>query len=599
MFLQPLAFVSVVLKTIFFTALTREDVSTCLTIAAADIGLRSAHLATYIGLSHSGLQLPVGSFFPPPSPMTSTDIALYVTPIATAVWTPSRDAVGSAVVLLADALPEVVPQDSAFVPVYRALSHFIRLYDYHARLLGHKQPVVSQASTGEDYLGTAYNQSYSHALQLFLAPGFHVPFLLSPLPNCSSFVAPSPLVHPEDLYDHLSSGSDYRTYIGSLTCLPPSELSSASYRAPISAAISLGQCTPYRVFPAQVEVTVAMDVMDEPRPKFNPYTELLDELEEPKECSKNFVIIEPPSCIADSCALVVFAKLPEVAPAQDIPAVIVVFICCHIWAAYFMALWICLPVYQSTWWICHIQCAFVYCSFKRLLKALLTFMMDICDRLIVDVPTSTNNTTQYIDPPFLPNHLPSSPQLVDSTSVPDLVLDPRPALVSSPPPDVVVQSTPIEPLKYKEVKKKVRFEPASIPLPKDNDDELEETALISEPVLPPILAVAPELTPASSLAVDSAVFPSPEDDKDGELSVETSGNLPMSSSHVSRPSDVSDDDGGGWTTLQLEWNGEEGGQREEKRKERGQEGMTRFGGEREWVELEVRNEQHRRDDSST
>ncbi|QRV92966.1 hypothetical protein RhiJN_20984 [Ceratobasidium sp. AG-Ba] len=57
----------------------------------------------------------------------------------------------------------------------------------------------------------------------------------------------------------------YATLAQSPANIPSSESSPNGFRAPLSAAMSLGQCTPYRVLPTRGDVVLEMDVvLDEP-----------------------------------------------------------------------------------------------------------------------------------------------------------------------------------------------------------------------------------------------------------------------------------------------------------------------------------------------
>ncbi|QRV83932.1 hypothetical protein RhiJN_11948 [Ceratobasidium sp. AG-Ba] len=98
--LLSLAIASKFLKAVFFAALTHEDLSTSLTIVITNFSLHGAHLACMSGWA----ALAVSPFLPPPRSITSTDLALHMTPVATATLRPTVSALG----VLLKCMPRVI-----------------------------------------------------------------------------------------------------------------------------------------------------------------------------------------------------------------------------------------------------------------------------------------------------------------------------------------------------------------------------------------------------------------------------------------------------------------------------------------------------------
>ncbi|KAG8715441.1 hypothetical protein FRC09_016617 [Ceratobasidium sp. 395] len=87
LFLQPIVLALSVLKCFLLTALEPAHHLPALTgLTAADLTNRAAHFVTYVTLSRSGLQLPVGAYIRPPRPITTSDLVLYAAPAAVAGW---------------------------------------------------------------------------------------------------------------------------------------------------------------------------------------------------------------------------------------------------------------------------------------------------------------------------------------------------------------------------------------------------------------------------------------------------------------------------------------------------------------------------------
>ncbi|QRV85777.1 hypothetical protein RhiJN_13795 [Ceratobasidium sp. AG-Ba] len=149
MILPSLAVASGFLKTLFFAAITRNNLYACITLATIDLSLYGAQLATYAGLSRSGLPLPVGLYLPPPRSMTSTDLVLYATPFAAATLHPTINAFGA----LLESSPQVLTLNS--VVIHRTVNNIVRQHNYYARLIVRTQPVLSLIS-GQELLRDPY-----------------------------------------------------------------------------------------------------------------------------------------------------------------------------------------------------------------------------------------------------------------------------------------------------------------------------------------------------------------------------------------------------------------------------------------------------------
>ncbi|KAG8687035.1 hypothetical protein FRC09_013735 [Ceratobasidium sp. 395] len=87
LFLQPVVLALSVLKCFLLTTLEPAHHLPALAgLTAADLTARAAHFVTYVTLSRSGLQLPVGAYIQPPRPITTSDLVLYAAPAAVARW---------------------------------------------------------------------------------------------------------------------------------------------------------------------------------------------------------------------------------------------------------------------------------------------------------------------------------------------------------------------------------------------------------------------------------------------------------------------------------------------------------------------------------
>ncbi|QRV89152.1 hypothetical protein RhiJN_17170 [Ceratobasidium sp. AG-Ba] len=420
MFLPALAIVSNVLKVFFFAALTREDLSTCLTIATIDFSLRGAHLATYVGLSRAGLPLPVGSFVPPPRSVSSTDLALYATPFAT---------------VTVDAISVMLKP----VP--------------HAVTLHHPHP-------------------YSN--------------------RCLSVGRP-----PVDIELLLSS---YATIVQSLADIPSSESSPNGSRAPLSAAISLGQCTPYRVLPTRGDVVLAMDIsLDEPAIEVDYATELLDRLEGSEEATKEFLFYQAPPCTGDSCAMAVYFKRSEVVFEAYVPICVVLALWCYVW---FVVLAVLLLVHWLVPLVCNILLAtveFLYRVLNAMLITLVMFAVTVCVQLYINMLVGTNSNPRDVEH-ALPFDVPSPAALpaIDHTPV----AAPTPNLESAPTEQFELKDTPLvegEPVSTLDMAEQGPatpagpssdavdtpvIDPASVPLPEDSEDEELLPPSVEAPSLP-------------------------------------------------------------------------------------------------------------------
>jgi hypothetical protein len=127
----------------------------------------------YVGLSRAGLQLPVGLFLPPPAPITDTELALYVTPVAAAVWSPSVDAIDALVKTWTTAASTIIPIDRAVFR--RTVENMTRSYGRYTQPLRHAPPLLGLMTLQDDY---SYTHNYSQSAIQHTPP--HSP-LSSPL----------------------------------------------------------------------------------------------------------------------------------------------------------------------------------------------------------------------------------------------------------------------------------------------------------------------------------------------------------------------------------------------------------------------------------
>ncbi|QRV92991.1 hypothetical protein RhiJN_21009 [Ceratobasidium sp. AG-Ba] len=431
MFLPSLTIVSNVLKVLFFATLTREDLPSCLTIVTIDFGLHAAHFATYIGLSRASLPLPVGLFVPPPRPVSNTDLALYITPVAA---------------VTVDALSVLLK------PVPRVVT-------------------------------------------------LHYPQLHSA--NRSLSVGPPPSVDVELFYALLSS---HATTAHSLADIPSSESSPNGSRAPLSAAISLGQCTPYRVLPTRGDVVLEMDIsLDEPaiEAKVDDYaTELLDRLEGSEEVTKEFLFYRAPPCTADSCAMVVYVKRSELVFEPYVPICVVLALWCYVW---FVVVAVLSLVYWLVPLVSRILLAtlgFVHRLLNAMLIVLVMFAVNVCVRLYINILVGTNRDSRDVKH-ALPFDIPSPAALPSLDRTPIAI--PTPDLES--PPMELIELADTAPLEEElassvdtveegpvtlvgpsnEAVDTPAIDPASVPLPEDSEDEG------GDEVTPPPSVQAPSL----------------------------------------------------------------------------------------------------------
>ncbi|QRV96582.1 hypothetical protein RhiJN_24600 [Ceratobasidium sp. AG-Ba] len=430
MILPSLTIVSNVLKVLFFAALTREDLSSCLTIATIDFSIRGAHFASYVGLSRAGLPLPVGLFVPPPRPVTDTDLALYITPVAA---------------VTVDALSVLLK------PAHRVAT-------------------------------------------------LHYPQLHSA--NRSLSVGPPPSVDVELFYALLSS---HATTAHSLADIPSSESSPNGSRAPLSAAISLGQCTPYRVLPTRGDDVLEMDIgLDEPaiEVKVDDYaTKLLDRLEGSEEVTKEFLFYQAPPCTGDSCAMVVYVKRSEVVFKPYVPICVVLALWCYVW---FVVVAVLSLIYWLVPLVSRILLAtlgFVHRLLNAMLIVLVMFAVNVCVRLYINMLFGTNRDSRDVKH-ALPIDIPSPAALPSLDRTPIATLTPD---LESPPmePIDLTETAPLEeepassvdtveegPVSLvgpsSEAVDTPAINPASVPLPEDSEEEGEE-------VTPPPSVQAPSL----------------------------------------------------------------------------------------------------------
>ncbi|QRV92986.1 hypothetical protein RhiJN_21004 [Ceratobasidium sp. AG-Ba] len=426
MFLPSFTIVSNVLKVFFFAALTREDLSSCLTIATIEFSIRGAHFASYVGLSRASLPLPVGSFVPPPRSVTSTDLALYATPFAA---------------VTVDALSVLLK------PVPNAIT------------LYYPQPYST-------------NQSLT-----FGPPPVDIELLPSSCPTTVQFPAN----------------------------IPSSESSPNGSRAPLSAAMSLGQCTPYRVLPTRGDVVLEMDVvLDEPavEVKVDRYAmELLDRLEGSEEVTKEFLFYQAPPCTSESCSMVVYVKR-EVLSEVFVPICVVLALWCYIW---FVVVAVISVAYWSVPLVCRILMAtlgFLHRLLNGIFVAVAMFMVNVCVQLYINTLVGSNSNPRDVERtlPFdtpSPAALPPLDQTRSTAPTPSLEAVPTElaelteTLSLEEEPDSIVDTVEQGPVTMvgpsSEAVDTPAIDPASVPLPEDSEDEEEEVATpwsVQAPSLP-------------------------------------------------------------------------------------------------------------------
>ncbi|QRV90217.1 hypothetical protein RhiJN_18235 [Ceratobasidium sp. AG-Ba] len=508
MFLPSLAIASSFLKALFFTAASRQDLSACLTLATIDLSLYSAHLATYVGLSRSGLALPVGSFLPPPRPATSTGLALYAAPVAVATFRPTFDAFS----VLFESVPNAAALNSAVVR--RTADIALRQHKYYARLLTRTQPVLSVISQQE----LVYDPYDGNLLSFYTRATHLLPRLLN-----QSY---PPSADPEPFYPWLSS---YPIIVQSATT-------------------SLGQCTPYRVLPTRGDTVLATDNSDEPAFEVDPATEILDRLEETEETTKDFVLYQAPPCTSDSCALVVYVKPSQAALEEGIPVCVIFALWCYGWIVPFAVAWVFPLACWLVQWICYIVPAalgFSYRLLKTLFIAVVMHVVNVCVQLYIDTLVEPDNNTQNVEHALVfDTPSPASLLLSDHASSFDAVpiLTSAPILAPYPTCDTTVQVASPEPAKKKRKQKKskktgAKAEDKSVEVVAPHSAEQEPAALVGPPV--------------NALVIDPTRIPLPEDGEGEDL---LSSSVQAPSPPVAGPSrdpeEGDQDQGEGeWTTV--------------------------------------------------
>ncbi|QRV90232.1 hypothetical protein RhiJN_18250 [Ceratobasidium sp. AG-Ba] len=510
MFVPALAIASSFLKAFFFTAISSQDLSACLTLATIDLSLYSAHLATYVGLSRSGLALPVGSFLPPPRPVTSTGLALYAAPIAVATWGPTVDAFS----VLLESIPNAVALNSAVVR--HTANVIVRQHKYYARLLTRTQPVVSVINQQE----LVYDPYDGDLLSFHTRVTRPLPRLL----NQSISANYLPSADPEPFYPRLSS---YSTIVQSATT-------------------SLGQCTPYRVLPTRGDTVLATDNLEEPVFGVDPATEILDRLEETEEATKDFVLYQAPPCTSDSCALVVYVKPSQADSGADIPVCVVLAVLCYGWIAPFVVVWVFSLACWLVQWACRIvpaALAFSYRLLKSLFIAFIMHLVNVCVQLYINSLVEPNDT-QYVErPPVFDIPSPASPPPSDYAPSFDAAPSLTSATILAPYPttDATVELASPEPAKKKRKQKKSKKTGAK------SEDKSMESVVPNSAEQEPATPVGPTV---DAPVIDPASIPLPEDDNDEEL---LSSSLQAPSSPVAGPSQGSEEDQdrgeGEWTTV--------------------------------------------------
>ncbi|QRV80573.1 hypothetical protein RhiJN_08588 [Ceratobasidium sp. AG-Ba] len=305
--------------------------------------------------------------------------------------------------------------------------------------------------------------------------------------------------------------SSYATVVHSPANIPSSELSPIGSRAPLSAAISLGQCTPYRVLPTQGNVLLAMDIiLDEPvvEVKVDDYAmELLDRLDGSDKVTQEFLFYQAPPCTTDSCAMVVYVK-HEVVSEVDVPICVVLALWCYIWFAV-------VAVLSLVYWLVPLACriipatlGFLYHLLDAMFVALVMLAVNVCVQLYINMLVGSNSNPRDIER-TLPFDIPSPATLPLFDPTPSTA--PTPSLESAPTELIDLMETPSlkeEPAStvdvvgqglatlarpLSEAVHTPAIDPASVPLPEDSEDEDEEE------VTPPLSVQEPSLPAAGPL----------------------------------------------------------------------------------------------------
>ncbi|QRV95140.1 hypothetical protein RhiJN_23158 [Ceratobasidium sp. AG-Ba] len=286
--------------------------------------------------------------------------------------------------------------------------------------------------------------------------------------------------------------SSYPIVVHSPANIPSSESSPIGSRAPLSAAIGLGQCTPYRVLPTRGDVLLAMDiVLEEPAVEVkvdDSAMELLDRLDGSDKVTQEFLFYQAPPCTTDSCAVVVYVK-HEVVSEVDVPICVVLALWCYTW---FVVVAVLSVVYWLVPLVCRIIPAtleFLYRVLDAMFITLVMFVVNVCVQLYVNMLVGSSSNPQDIErtlpfdippPATLPlldptpsaaptPRIESAPaELIDLTETSSLEGEPASTV------DAVEQGPATLARPLSEAVDTPAIDPASVPLPQDSEDEDEE-----------------------------------------------------------------------------------------------------------------------------
>ncbi|QRW10816.1 hypothetical protein RhiLY_09815 [Ceratobasidium sp. AG-Ba] len=461
-------------KYLVFTILACLDNSTYVGMAAIDAGARAIHASIYVGLSRAGLQLPVGAFVPPPPPLSTGSLVLYVTPAAVASWPSMVNAWYN--------VPKTL--DDGFQIMRHVAAN---LAAHHQRLAPSLMVIMPPFLTASQlaYVSVCWSRNAKSSLALPSPPHGHLTF---PTFNVSSLYlrhdhCPIPIIsYSSTLLEDIFLG-----------------LSPADHRAPYSATIGLRQCTPRRVLPIQQEVNT-------------PEMELGD--------TGCLVVCETPVPTAEKLMEVVTHESPSSSDQdyQTTDTVITIHLrtcliglfvlCCALVA-------VLRQILRLVSWIFSNFPVMNYCPGDLLLVwVLLKFVVGICVRFLARrkatrVPPIDSSADTHTDaPPPSLSHLPPAIE-ANSTHVPFVdsgpLPTPTPQLASSEPTKKKKKNK-----KNKKNKKKkagsgaaMAVDPAEVPLPAD-----DERGWAASPTMVP-LPLSPPLSPLPGTAVPPLSLPPP------------------------------------------------------------------------------------------
>ncbi|QRV81973.1 hypothetical protein RhiJN_09988 [Ceratobasidium sp. AG-Ba] len=219
-------------KYLVFTILACLDNSTYVGMAAIDVGARAIYASAYVDLGRAGLQLPVGAFVPPPPLFTTGSLMLYVTPATVASWPSVVDALYDAPKALDIGFHTVRHVGATLAAHHQRLAPSLLLI-----------PPPFLSATQSSYVSVRWSRHAgslpalsSTAYRQLTFPSFNLTSSSSHHEHCPIPV----LTYSSTLLDDILLG-----------------LSPTDRRAPYSAAIGLGQCTPRRVLPIQQDLNTS------------------------------------------------------------------------------------------------------------------------------------------------------------------------------------------------------------------------------------------------------------------------------------------------------------------------------------------------------